>query len=169
MSTVHDIVLDTVEGPIKVKALRYIQDRSLTIWLDEDHLETPEQVQAHEDAATEIAILIAKEVQSMTGVRLGLPEVMQPSHYAMEAPPDVWVDTSLGTPELETDNPNKAEVWLRLPEVIQGLQDDIDGLKERQVALVGLMEAQGQALGLVPRTQQPPDISPDIDFEVAYQ
>lgn len=168
MSLVRDIVLDTVEGPIKVKALRYVQGRSLTIWLDEDHLETPEQVQAHEDVATEIAILIAKEVQSMTGIRLGLPEVMQPSHYAMEAPPDVWVDTSLGPLELETDNPDKAEVWLRLPEVIQGLKDDVATLKANQVELVGLLEdmvsPQNDQI-----TVQDVDTNVPTDFEVAYQ
>jgi len=169
MSVVRDILMDTSEGPIKVKAIRYVQDRSLTIWLDEDHLETLEQVLAHQDVATELAILVAKEVQSTTGLSLGLPEVMQASHFAVDAPPDVWLDKSLGTMELETDNPDTAGVWLRLPEVIQAIQGDIDGLKANQVAIVELMEAQAQALGLVPRTQQSPDISPDIDFEVAYR
>lgn len=163
MSVVRDILMDTSEGPIKVRAIRYVQDRSLTIWLDEDHLETPEQVLAHQDVATETAILVAKEVQSTTGLSLGLPEVMQPSHFAVDAPPDVWLDKSLGTMELETNNPDTAGVWLRLPEVIQKIQVDIDGLKANQIAfleaidgLTGTLRTIEKALEVIDEVPEPP-------------
>jgi hypothetical protein len=162
---VRDILIDTREGPVNVKALRYIEGRSMTIWLDEDHLLTEDQVEAHQDTATETAILVAKEVQEMTGAVLGLPEVMQASHYAADAPPDVWLDRSMGTPEIETDKAAIASLWLRLPEVIQGLREDIEGLQERQVALLELVEAQNEAIGLVRRPPPPPS---DYDG-VAYR
>ena len=169
MSVVRDILMDTSEGPIKVRAIRYVQDRSLTIWLDEDHLETPEQVLAHQDVATEIAILVAKEIQSTTGLSLGLPEVMQPSHFAVDAPPDVWLDKSLGTMELETNNPDTAGVWLRLPEVIQKIEEDIEGLKSRQVEMVGLLEAMVSPLPQNDQISlQEVDTNVPTDFEIAY-
>ena len=104
--------------------------------MDEDHLLTVEQVQAHADASTEKAILIAAEVQTLMGMSLGPPKVMQASHYATDAPPDVWVDCSPGHPEIETDNPVTASIWLDLPNILRELRADIQGLKDNQVEIV---------------------------------
>lgn len=122
---VRGIDVDTGEGSIMCTAIRYIEDRSLTIWFDKRRLVTPEQVMAHDDVATEMAELVGHYVHIKTGICLANLRAMQASHFAMDVPPDVWIDKSLGTPEYETNNKDKAELWLRFPEVVDDLNAKI--------------------------------------------
>jgi hypothetical protein len=67
---------------------------------------------------------------------------------------------------METDNPTKAELWLRLPEVIQKIETDIELLKTNQIGLTEIAKA------LVSPSSQKDQYEPlesDRDFEVAYQ
>jgi hypothetical protein len=161
MHLARGIIITTREGPVKVKALRWVEDKSLTVWLDNSTLITGEQVLAHEDTATETAILVAREVQRATGMVLGLPEVMQDTHYAIPLPPDVWIDRSLGSPEVETTKKGLASSWADLDTIIQGLRDEQEALANQMMDLVGLIEANHKAIETLSKVLRPPQPPPD--------
>ena len=169
MHIVRGLTIITREGPVIVKALRWVEDKSLTIWLDEDALITGDQVEGHEDDATDTALLVAREVQRTTGMVLGLPEVMQDSHYAIPLPPGVWIDRSTGDLEMETTKKSLASTWADLDTIIDGLRQDQETLRSQMVDLVALIESNHKAIEGVTallRPSQPPD---DDDMGVAYQ
>lgn len=149
---VRDIEISTQEGQIRAKAVRYIQgprSSSLTIWVEDEALSDGFQVLAHEDTATETAILVANEIARRTGLRIALPEVIQPTEYAIAAPSnvvdaaleedlkakDVHFDRSKGAGEIETTDRDIAITWLHLPEELRILREGLREVKETVEAL----------------------------------
>jgi hypothetical protein len=144
---VKDVTLPTREGPISLYSLRYIQGRdksSVTLYLREESLTTSEEVDAFDAYTAKMAILVAGSLQRCTGIGLALCEVMQPPHYAIEAPeevvgaalaegiqgPETWADRSNGSPEMETSRASTAALWLTLEPTLQGLREDQEGTRD---------------------------------------
>lgn len=147
---VRDVEIETVDGPIPIKSLRYVvgpMKASITIWVDDDHIADGFQLLAHDDYATEISILAVNEIARRTGLRVGLPETPQPTEYGMKAPPGVvdvaldedlrtetvHFDRSKGDGEVETTDRDVALTWLHLPDELrilrEGLREIREGLK----------------------------------------
>ena len=149
------LVLETQKGPISVKSIRLSSGptrSSLTIYLDDDNLVTTDQIDTHEDAATETAMIMTREIQLQTGMRLALPEIMMETHYAMPAPKDVvdhameedlrskkiYFDRSGGRSETETPDPEIGKIWLDLPEILLSMKADITQIKANMVDVIDI-------------------------------
>ena len=94
---VRDLDLETPDGQIHIKSLRFIEgprSSSITIWVDDDEILDGFQLLAHDDYATEVSILAVNEIARRTGLRIALPEVPQETEYGIPAPPGV-VDVAL--------------------------------------------------------------------------
>jgi len=141
---VRGVTIETEDGTILIKSLRYIEgpgSSSVTIWTDDDHITDGFQLLAHDDYATETSILAINQIAKITGLRVGLPEVPQPTEYGIEAPagvvdaaidgghetPTTKFDRSKGDGELDTTDEDVALSWLHLTDHLEtlrrGLQD----------------------------------------------
>lgn len=144
---VRNQVIATDQGRVPIKALRYIEgpnSSSITIWTDDDHIVDGFQLLAHDDYATEVSILAINELAKRTGLRVGLPSIIQPTEYAIEAPPgvvDVAVDEGLETPtthydrskgdgEIETTDKEVALTWLHLNDHLETLRRGIQSIRD---------------------------------------
>ena len=119
---------------------------------DDDNLVTTDQIDTHEDAATETAMIMTREIQLQTGMRLALPEIMMETHYAMPAPKDVvdhameedlrskkiYFDRSGGRSETETSDPEIGKIWLDLPEILLSMKADITQIKANMVDVIDI-------------------------------
>jgi len=146
---VRNIVINTSEGPILVRTIRYIRGpnkSSLTVWLDADTIETVEQLRSHDEYSDERATLVIREIQRVTGARFSPHRPMQKTHYAVDAPPEIvdtalsmglrgrnsWFDRSQGGNDAETDKEDIAEVWFDLPRI----RDDLNRLNSAMVNVI---------------------------------
>ena len=149
---VRDLVLETIDGTINIKSLRYIEGpetSNLTIWIDDEEILDGFQLLAHDDYATEVSILAANEIARRTGLRIALPEVPQPTEYGMKAPPGVvdvalgeglrtdkvHFDRSKGDGEVETTDRDIALTWLHLPDELRILRNGLREVREGIQAL----------------------------------
>jgi hypothetical protein len=159
----RNLSIETSEGKIVVKGLRWSEgpkSSSITIWNDEDDIKTPEEIAVHSDISTEKAILVASEVQRLTGMRLALPEIMQKTHLALDAPPEIvksalendlkgektWFDRSKGGSEIETDDEEIAITWLNLPDILKSLRSDLNQVKTTVESIGGYLKDNTEAL-----------------------
>lgn len=147
----RSVTISTAEGDIKVKSIRLTVGKrrsSLTVWVDEDFILTPAQLEGHEDHATDIAILVANELALRTGARFALPEIMQDTHYALPVP-GTWMDKSPGEPELETSQRDVALTWMTLPTIIKALKSDLNDIREAVQEIVGVEQVVAGGMGAI--------------------
>lgn len=154
---VRDLTIETVDGPVPIKSLRYIEgpeSSNITIWTDDDEILDGFQLLAHDDYATEVSILAVNEIARRTGLRVALPEIPQDTEYGMKAPPDVvdvaleedlrtetiHFDRSKGDGEVETTDRDVALTWLHLPEELAALRNRQREVRETLVEVVSLAE-----------------------------
>lgn len=167
----RDLTIETQEGPISVKSIRLTSGpkrSSLTIYLDDDNLITSDQIRTHEDNATETALILAREIQIRSGMRLGLPEIMMETHYGLPAPPDIvdhamsegirtdkiYFDRSRGKSETETPDPDIAAIWTDLPDILSSMQKDISEVKNNMISVIDVMKDEVDIIkGLDKRTR----------------
>ena len=167
----RNLTLETRNGPISVKSLRLSSGptrSSLTIYLDDDNLFTSDQIDTHEDAATETAMIITREIQLRTGMILSLPEIMLETHYAIPAPADIVdhaiedgiksdkiiFDRSMGKSETETTDPDIAVTWVDLPDILKGFREDINQIKTNMIDLITITKDEIDTIkGLDKRTR----------------
>ena len=140
---VFDIKLDTREGPVDIKALRYIngkKKKSITVWLDNDALRTDEEIVNWTEWSRERLILVWRELQYMTGMHLGLPEPVSDGHIDRRIragvahawkemgldDDDEYVDYSKGEgkPTWETTDGKKALAIKTVPKRVDSLEEE---------------------------------------------
>jgi DNA-binding transcriptional ArsR family regulator len=156
---VRNLPIETIEGTINVKSIRYVEgpvNSSLTIWIDDEDLKDGFQILAHEDYATETSILVVNEIARRTGLRVSLPEILGPgTEYGVRAPPGVvdvaleegietdkvHFDRSKGDGEVETTDRDIALTWIHLPEELKLLRQRQDKIQEALVEIGKLAES----------------------------
>jgi hypothetical protein len=193
---IRNQILSTNYGPIKVKSLRYIEgpkSASITIWTDDDEIRDGFQLLAHDDFATETAILVVNELAKRTGLRVALPETPQETEYGMVAPPGVvdvaleedlrtdtvHFDRSKGNGEVETTDRDIALTWLHLPEELKNLREGLREVRETISALGDYAKDNNETVQTLAETikdldkrtkflEEPPEIVEDPP-ELMYQ
>lgn len=136
MKFIEDIKLDTDEGPIIVKCIRYIEGKeksSITIWPEDIDVVNEAQMEDIELYITKEANLAAKALKDMVEMRLGPGEFQQSFHLGTQISPeivkaaldygltggDTWFDRSTGSGEWETDDVPNAIIMMQAPTIIR--------------------------------------------------